>query len=47
MARLGVLCTPAVVIDGEIVAMGRVPSLADPKDLIGARVGRSPRTVVS
>ncbi len=37
MARLGVLRTPAVVIDGEIVVMGRVPSVADLKDLIAAR----------
>lgn len=40
MARLGVLRTPAVVVDGEIVVMGRVPSVADLKDLIGARVAR-------
>lgn len=37
MAKLGVLRTPAVVIDGEIVVMGRVPSVADLKNLIGAR----------
>jgi small redox-active disulfide protein 2 len=38
IAQLGVLRTPAVVIDGEIVVMGRVPSVADLKNLIGARV---------
>ncbi len=37
MAKLGVLRTPAVVIDGEIVVMGGVPSVADLKNLIGAR----------
>ncbi len=36
MAKLGVLHTPAVVIDGEIVTMGRVPSVAELKNLIGA-----------
>jgi small redox-active disulfide protein 2 len=37
MAKLGVLRTPAVVIDGEVVVAGRVPSVADLKSLIGAR----------
>jgi small redox-active disulfide protein 2 len=40
MAALGVLRTPAVVIDGEIVVMGRVPSVADLRNLIGARAAR-------
>jgi small redox-active disulfide protein 2 len=40
MTRLGVLRTPAVVIDGELVVAGRVPSVAELKDLIGARVAR-------
>jgi hypothetical protein len=40
MAALGVLRTPAVVIDGVIVVMGRVPSVADLKNLIGARAAR-------
>ena len=40
MAKLGVLRTPAVVIDSEIVVMGRVPTVADLKDLIGARAAR-------
>jgi protein-disulfide isomerase len=35
-----VLRTPAVVIDGEIVVMGRVPTVADLKELIGARAAR-------
>jgi small redox-active disulfide protein 2 len=37
IAKLGVLRTPAVVIDGEIVVMGRVPSVAELKTLLGAR----------
>lgn len=37
MAKLGVLRTPAVVIDGEIAIMGRVPSVAELKTLLGAR----------
>jgi small redox-active disulfide protein 2 len=36
MAKLGVLRTPAVVIDGRIVVMGRVPSVVELKKLIGA-----------
>ncbi len=36
MAKLGVLRTPAVVINGEIVIMGRVPSVAELKALIAA-----------
>lgn len=34
MAQLGVLMTPAVVIDGKIVLSGRVPSLSETKDLL-------------
>jgi small redox-active disulfide protein 2 len=37
IAKLGVLRTPAVVIDGEIVVMGRVPSVAELRTLLGAR----------
>jgi small redox-active disulfide protein 2 len=37
MAKLGVLRTPAVVIDGEIAIMGRVPSVAELKTLLGAQ----------
>lgn len=37
MAKLGVLRTPAVVVDGEIVSMGRVPSVAELKTLLGER----------
>jgi predicted thioredoxin/glutaredoxin len=40
IAKLGVLRTPAVLIDGEIVVMGRVPSVADLKTLISARAAR-------
>ncbi len=37
MAKLGVLRTPAVVIDGKVEIMGRVPSVAELKNLIGER----------
>jgi small redox-active disulfide protein 2 len=37
MAKLGVLRTPAVVIDGEIAIMGRVPSVAELKTLLTER----------
>ena len=37
IAKLGVLRTPAVVIDGQIAIMGRVPSVAELKTLLGAR----------
>ncbi len=40
IAKLGVLRTPAVVIDGEIVVMGRVPSVTELKQLISARAAR-------
>ncbi len=39
IAKLGVLRTPAVVIDGEIVVMGRVPTVAELKNLLQARAG--------
>ncbi len=38
MAKLGVLRTPAVVIDGKVEIMGRVPSVAELKTLLGARI---------
>jgi len=37
IAKLGVLRTPAVVIDGTVEVMGRVPSVAELKTLLGAR----------
>jgi small redox-active disulfide protein 2 len=37
MAKLGVLRTPAVVIDGEIAIMGRVPTVAELKTLLTGR----------
>jgi small redox-active disulfide protein 2 len=36
MAR-GVMTTPALVIDGKVVATGRLPSLADIKKMIGGK----------
>jgi hypothetical protein len=35
MAALGVLRTPAVIVDGKIVSMGRVPSVAELKTMLG------------
>lgn len=35
MAALGVLRTPAVIIDGKIASMGRVPSVAELKTILG------------
>ena len=37
MAKLGVLRTPAVVINGKVEIMGRVPSVVELKSLIGER----------
>jgi small redox-active disulfide protein 2 len=35
--KLGVLTTPALVIDGKVVLKGRVPSLSEVKELLAAR----------
>ena len=35
MMELGVLKTPAVVVDGEVVLSGRIPSSADVRRLLG------------
>lgn len=40
IAKLGVLRTPAVVLDGGIVVMGRVPSVAELKSLLATRTAR-------
>jgi small redox-active disulfide protein 2 len=37
MAKFGVLRTPAVLVDGEVVIMGRVPSVAELKTLLTER----------
>jgi small redox-active disulfide protein 2 len=34
MARLGVRLTPAIVVDGQIVLSGRVPTLDEAKELL-------------
>jgi small redox-active disulfide protein 2 len=39
IARLGVLRTPAVVVDGKIVVMGRVPTVAELKTLLAQKAG--------
>ena len=33
----GVMTTPALVIDGKVVAAGKLPSLADIKQMIGGK----------
>lgn len=38
MARLGVMSTPALAIDGEIVLAGRVPSREALRDTLAARL---------
>lgn len=37
IAKLGILSTPAVVIDGVVVSMGRVPSVTELRQWFGAR----------
>ena len=37
IASYGIMSTPGLVIDGEVVASGRVPSGAEVRELIGAR----------
>ena len=41
MLKLGVLRTPAVVIDGEIAIAGRVPTVAELKTLLTQKRGLS------
>ncbi|MCM0619298.1 thioredoxin family protein [Nocardioides bruguierae] len=36
IAALGVLATPGLEVDGQVVLSGRVPSVAEVKDLLGA-----------
>ncbi len=37
IARLGVMRTPAVVVDGKVLTMGRVPTVAELKALLSQR----------
>lgn len=39
IARLGVMRTPAVLLDGEIVISGRVPTVAELKTLLVKKHG--------
>jgi len=34
-AKLGVMVTPAVIVDGKIVVSGKVPSIAELKKILG------------
>lgn len=36
---LGVMRTPALVLDGEVLVMGKVPSAADVEALLARRLG--------
>ena len=38
IARLGVRITPAVLLDGQIILSGRVPSLSEAKTLISSNL---------
>jgi len=40
IAKLGVMRTPAVLVDGEVVVSGRVPTVGELKQLLGARAAR-------
>ncbi len=33
--KFGVMMTPALVIDGEVVAAGKIPSVEEIKDMLG------------
>ena len=35
-AALGVILTPAVLVDGKIVVAGKVPTVAELKEILGA-----------
>jgi small redox-active disulfide protein 2 len=37
IARRGIMATPALVVDGEVVLAGRVPTPAHVRDLLSAR----------
>ena len=36
IAAMGVMMTPAIALDGRILVTGRVPSVAEIKDMIGS-----------
>lgn len=38
IAGYGVMSTPALIVDGELVVAGRVPTLAQARDLLTAAV---------
>jgi len=35
-AALGVVLTPAVIVDGKVVVAGKVPTVAELKEILGA-----------
>ena len=44
MAALGVMATPALAVDDEVVLAGRIPPLAALKDALAERLARDPAT---
>ncbi|MGD8251171.1 MAG: thioredoxin family protein [Desulfobacterales bacterium] len=36
IASFGIMSTPAIVVDGDVRLVGKVPSIADVKQMIGA-----------
>jgi small redox-active disulfide protein 2 len=36
IAGFGIMSTPAIVVDGDVRLVGKVPSIADVKQIIGA-----------
>ena len=39
IASYGIMCTPGLVLDGEVVLSGRLPSGDEVRELIAARAG--------
>lgn len=42
IAALGVLATPALVVDGEVVMVGRIPALETLRESLNARLTNQP-----
>ncbi|MGB4704320.1 MAG: thioredoxin family protein [Candidatus Saccharicenans sp.] len=40
IARLGVLITPAVIVDGKIIVSGKVPTVEELKKLLSQQAGK-------
>jgi small redox-active disulfide protein 2 len=44
MAALGVMATPALAVDDQVVLAGRIPSLATLEDTLAEQLARHPST---